>query len=156
MSGYASKSKEIARNDADGTDLRQRSSTLVSQARHTGPALAYDFMRLGTLVALLVAAVGAFSVRAAGGRQRATEMVALEVAGVRLLRSLAIEAVILALPSLPQLAARTDAPLSYSLPGLLILAVALGAVLVVTLATAAAELGRSQQHVPITPGHGAR
>ena len=85
-------------------------------------------MRLGTLVALLVAAVGAFSVRAAGGRQRATEMVALEVAGVRLLRSLAIEAVILALPSLPQLAARTDAPLSYSLPGLLILAVALGAV----------------------------
>ncbi|MGH2852182.1 MAG: FtsX-like permease family protein [Solirubrobacteraceae bacterium] len=133
----------------------QRSSTLISQTEHNGPALAYDFMLLATLVALLVAAVGTFSVLAAGGRQRATEMVALEVTGVRralLARSLAIEAGILALtalfgvaagagtaaialPALPQLAAPTDAPLSYALPALLLLAVAAGAVLVVMVAT---------------------
>ena len=142
-------------------DQVQRSSTLISQARHTGPALAYDFMLLATLVALLVAAVGTFSVLAAGRRQRATEMVALEVTGVRrpiLVRSLAIEAGILALtalfgvaagagsaaialPSLPQLAAPADAPLSYALPVPLILIVALGAVLVVMLATALAARG---------------
>jgi hypothetical protein len=139
----------------------QRSSTLTSQAQHTGPALAYDFMLLATLVALLVAAVGTFSVLAAGGRGRATEMVALEVAGVRrpiLARSLAIEAGILALtalfgvaagagsaaialPSLPQLAAPTDAPLSFALPVSLLLAAAAAAVLVVTLATALATRG---------------
>jgi hypothetical protein len=142
-------------------DQVQRSSTLISQAQHTGPALAYDFMLLATLVALLVAVVGTFSVLAAGGRQRATEMVALEVTGVRrsiLARSLAIEAAILALtalfgvaagvlsaaivlPSLPQLAAPTDTPLSYALPVPLILLVALGAVLVVVLATALAARG---------------
>ena len=142
-------------------DQVQRSSTLISQAGHTGPAFAYDFMLLATLVALLVAAVGTFSVLAAGGRERATEMVALEVTGVRrpiLVRSLAIEAVVLALtalfgvaagafsaaialPSLPQLAAPTDAPLSYALPVPLILQVALGAVLVVLLATALAARG---------------
>jgi ABC-type antimicrobial peptide transport system permease subunit len=139
----------------------QRSSTLISQARHTGPALAYDFMLLATIVALLVAAVGTFSVHAAGGRQRATEMVALEVTGVRrpiLARSLTIEAGILALtalfgvaagagsaaialPSLPQLAAPTEAPLAYALPVAVILAVALGAVLVVMAATALAARG---------------
>ena len=139
----------------------QRASTLISQAGHTGPALAYDFMLLATLLALLVAAVGTFSVLAAGGRQRATEMMALQVAGVRrslLARSLAIEAAILALtalfgvaagagtaaialPSLPQLAAPSDTPLSYALPVGLILAVALGAVLVVMVATALAARG---------------
>jgi hypothetical protein len=142
-------------------DQVQRSSTLVSQVRHTGPALAYDFMLLATLVALLVAAVGTFSALAAGGRRRATEMVALEVTGVRrpiLARSLAIEGGILALtalfgvaagvvsaaiivPSLPQLAVPTDAPLSYALPVPLILSVALGTVLVVVLATAVAARG---------------
>jgi putative ABC transport system permease protein len=142
-------------------DRVQRSSTLIGQARHTGPALAYDFMLLATIVALLVAAVGTFSVHAAGGRQRATEMVALEVTGVRrpiLARSLAIEAGILALtalfgvaagaasaaialPSLPQLATPTEAPLSYALPVAVILAVALGAVLVVLAATALAARG---------------
>ncbi len=142
-------------------DQVQRSSTLISEAEHTGPALAYDFMLLATLVALLVAAVGQFGALAAGGRQRATEMVALEVTGVRrpiLARSLGIEAGILALtalfgvpagagiaaivlPSLPQLAAATGAPLSYALPVFLILAVALGAVLVVMVASALAARG---------------
>jgi hypothetical protein len=153
----------VSRLRKAGLDISQvqRSSTLISEARHTGPALAYDFMLLATLVALLVAAVGTFSVLAAGGRQRATEMVALEVTGVRrsiLARSLAIEAAILALtalfgvaagvlsaaivlPSLPQLAAPTDTPLSYALPVPLILLVALGAVLVVVLATAVAARG---------------
>jgi hypothetical protein len=153
----------VSRLRRAGLDIAQvqRSSTLISEARHTGPALAYDFMLLATLVALLVAAVGTFSVLAAGGRQRATEMVALEVTGVRrgsLARSLAIEAAILALtalfgvaagaisaaivlPSLPQLAGATDAPLSYALPVPLILLVALGAVLVVVLATAVAARG---------------
>ena len=46
-------------------------------------------MLLATLVALLVAAVGTFSVLGAGSRQRATEMMALEVAGVRHAVSLA-------------------------------------------------------------------
>jgi hypothetical protein len=139
----------------------QRSSVLIHRAAHTGPALAYDFMLLATLVALLVAAVGTFGVLGAGRRQRATEMMALEVAGVRrplLARSLAIEAAILALtalfgvaagagtaaialPSLPQLAAPTDTPLSFALPVWLILAVALGAVLVVMVATALAARG---------------
>jgi hypothetical protein len=88
-------------------------------------------------------------------------MTALEVTGVRrsiLARSLAIEAAILALtalfgviagagtaaialPSLPQLAAPTDTPLSYALPVWPILAVALGAVLVVMVATAVAARG---------------
>jgi putative ABC transport system permease protein len=142
-------------------DQVQRSSTLISRARQNGPALAYAFMLLATLVALLVAAVGTFSVLAAGGRQSATEMVALEVTGVprpMLARSLAIEAGILALtalfgvaagagtaaivlPSLPQLAAPTDAPLSYALPALLLVAVAAGAVLVVMVATALAARG---------------
>ncbi len=142
-------------------DRVQRSSTLISRARQSGPALAYDFMLLATLVALLVAAFGTFSMLAAGGRQSATEMVALEVTGVRrpiLARSLAIEGGILALtalfgvaagagtaaialPSLPQLAAPTDAPLSYALPVALLLAVAAGAVLVVMVATALAARG---------------
>ena len=97
----------------------ERSSTLISQAEHTGPALAYDFMLLATLVALLVAAVGTFSVLAAGGRQRATEMVALEVTGVRrgiLARSLAIEAGILALTALFGVAAGAAAPPSSCRP----------------------------------------
>ena len=153
----------VARLRAAGlqVDHVERSSTLISQARHTGPALAYDFMLLATLVALLVAAVGTFSVLAAGGRGRATELVALEVAGVRraiLARSLAIEAGILALtalfgvvagagsaaialPSLPQLAAPSEAPLSYALPAGLLLAAAASAVLVVVLATALATRG---------------
>jgi putative ABC transport system permease protein len=142
-------------------DQVQRSSTLISEAQHTGPSLAYDFMLLATLVALLVAALGTFSMLTAGGRQRATEMVALEVTGVPraiLARSLAIEGGILALtalfgvaagagtaaialPSLPQLAAPTDAPLSYALPVSLILAVALGTVLVVMVAIALAARG---------------
>jgi putative ABC transport system permease protein len=142
-------------------DRVQRSSTLVSEAQHTGPSLAYDFMLLATLVALLVAALGTFSMLAAGGRQRATEMVALEVTGVPraiLARSLAIEGGILALtalfgvaagagsaaialPALPQLAAPTDAPLAYALPVSLILAVALGAVLAVMVAIALAARG---------------
>ena len=148
-----------------GRAAHRRCPTLVdarsARPGTTGPALAYDFMLLATLVALLVAAVGTFSVLAAGGRQRATEMMALEVTGVRrsiLARSLAIEAAILALtalfgviagagtaaialPSLPQLAAPTDTPLSYALPVWLILAVALGAVLVVMVATALAARG---------------
>jgi putative ABC transport system permease protein len=153
----------VSRLRAAGLHIEQvqRSSTLVSQAKHTGPALAYDFMLLAMLVALLVAAVGTFSVLAAGGRQRATEMVALEITGVRrsiLARSLAIEAGILALtalfgvaagagsaaialPSLPQLATSTDAPLSYALPVSLLLAAAAGAVLVVMVATALAARG---------------
>jgi hypothetical protein len=45
------------------------------------------------------------------------------------------------LPSLPQLAAPTDTPLAYGLPAALILLVALGAVLVVVLATAGAARG---------------
>ncbi len=153
----------VSRLRAAGLQIEQveRSSTLVSQAEHTGPALAYDFMLLATLLALLVAAVGTFSVLAAGGRQRAAEMIALEVTGVRrgtLARSLSIEAGILALtalfgvaagsfsasivlPSLPQLAAPTDAPLDYALPVGLLLAAAAGAVLVVMLATALAARG---------------
>ena len=161
--GAKAPSKALSRLRAAGLGIErvERSSTLVSQGEHTGPALAYDFMLLATLVALLVAAVGTFSVLAAGGRARATEMTALEVAGIpraTLARSLAIEAGILALtalfgvaagagsaaialPSLPQLAASTDAPLSYALPGPLLLASAAGAVLVVMLATAVAARG---------------
>jgi hypothetical protein len=153
----------VSRLRAAGMQIEgvERSSTLISRADHTGPALAYDFMLLATLVALLVAAVGTFSVLAAGGRQRATEMVALEVTGVRrgaLARSLAIEAGSLALtalfgvaagagsaaivlPSLPQLAAPSEAPLSYALPVLLLLAAAAGAALVVMVATALAARG---------------
>jgi putative ABC transport system permease protein len=153
----------VSRLRAAGLQIDQveRSSTLVRQGAHTGPALAYDFMLLATIVALLVAAVGTFSVLAAGGRGRATEMVALEVTGVRrgiLARSLAIEAGILALtalfgvaagavsaaialPSLPQLASASDAPLSYALPVPLLLAAAAGAVLVVIFSTALAARG---------------
>jgi putative ABC transport system permease protein len=139
----------------------QRASSVIRAGRHTGPALAYDFMLLATLVALLVAAVGTFSVLAAGTRQRATELTSLEVSGVPrplLRRSLAYEAAILAftalfgaaagavgaaiaIPSLPQLGTASHAPLSYGLPVLLILTVALVAVIVVLGATAIAARG---------------
>jgi putative ABC transport system permease protein len=142
-------------------DSVQRAAAIISQGRHTGPAQGYDFMLLATILALLAAAVSTFGVSAAGTRQRAAELSALEVTGVPrsvLTRSLAFEAAILALtalfgaaagavgaalaiPALPQLGATTDVPLSYGLPMLLILGTALCGVLVVLAATAVAARG---------------
>jgi putative ABC transport system permease protein len=139
----------------------QRTGQVIRQGAHSGPALAYTFLLLATIVALLAAAVSTFGVLAAGSRQRATELISLEVAGVPrrlLVRSLALEAAILstttlfgvgagalgaaiAIPSLPQLGSATFAPLSDSLPVLLVLAVALAGVLVVLAATALAARG---------------
>ncbi len=74
--GPGAPANAVSRLRAAGLHIEgvERSSTLTHQAEHTGPALAYDFMLLATLVALLVAAVGTFSVLAAGGRGRAAEM----------------------------------------------------------------------------------
>ena len=81
-------------------NARRRSSARPSTAARLWPTTSCCWPRSSHL---LVAAVGTFSVLAAGSRQRATEMVALEVTGVRrttLARSLAIEGGILALTAL--------------------------------------------------------
>jgi putative ABC transport system permease protein len=149
----------LARLQAAGlrVDSVQRASALFRQLERSGPALADDFLLLATVAALLVAAASTLGALGATTRQRATELTALEVAGVSrrvLARSLAVEsgilagtalfgagagvlAALMAIPSLPELATPSVIPLQYGLPGILIAAVSasvIGAVLAASIA----------------------
>lgn len=139
----------------------QRASSVLTEMQHTGPALADDFLLVATLAALLAAAAGTLGVLGATVRERATELVSLEVAGVPrrvLIRSLAVESVILAatalcgagagilaavlaVPSLPELAAIPLIPLRYALPAGAIAEVSAVVVIVIVIASVGATLG---------------
>jgi putative ABC transport system permease protein len=134
----------------------QRSSAVFATLQHSGPALADDFLLAATLAALLIAIASTLATLGATTRERATELSSLEVAGIRrpvLLRSLGLESAILlgtalcgavvgsvaaalAIPSLPELATGSFAPLSYSLPVPVI-----GAVTLITVAAVALAAG---------------
>jgi hypothetical protein len=127
------------------------------RCKRSGPALADDFLLLATIAAPLVAAASTRGARAPTTRERATELVSLEVAGVPrpvLVRSLGIESAILlltalcgvgvgalaavmAVPSLPELTSASFAPLRYGLPGGVIAAVFVAVVAAVSLAAGA-------------------
>jgi putative ABC transport system permease protein len=114
----------------------QRSSTEFAALQRSAPALADDFLLVATVAALLAAAASTLGALGATTRQRATELMSLEVAGVprrALVRSLGIETGILLLtalsgavvgtvaaaiasPSLPELSATTFAPVHHDLP----------------------------------------
>ncbi len=146
-------------------DSVQQASTVFAQMQHSGPALADDFLLLAAIAALVAAAVSTLGALGATTRQRATELTALEVGGIRrpvLARSLAVEsavlavtalfgalagvvAAIMAIPSLPELAAPSIVPLQYALPGGLVVAVSaivLAAILLATAAVASVVLHR--------------
>jgi putative ABC transport system permease protein len=134
-----------------------RASAVFQRLERSGPALADDFMLVATIIALLAAAASTLGAVGATTRQRATELTALEVGGVRrrvLARSLAFESVILAatavfgtiagivaavmaVPSLPELAGPSLVPLHYGLPGVLLALVTVAVILTVLVATGA-------------------
>ncbi|MGH2871447.1 MAG: FtsX-like permease family protein, partial [Solirubrobacteraceae bacterium] len=134
----------------------QRSSTVLARLQRSAPALADDFLFVATIAALLIAAASTLGALGAITRERATELASLELAGVprrALVRSLALEswililtslcgavagavAAALAVPSLPELASASLAPLQYGLPAGAIGAVTLGVVGAVALASA--------------------
>ncbi|MGH2914689.1 MAG: ABC transporter permease [Solirubrobacteraceae bacterium] len=135
----------------------QLSSAVFSRLQRSGPALADDFLLIAAIAALLIAAASTLGALGATTRQRATELASLEVAGVprpALIRSLGVEALILmiaalagagagalaaamAVPSLPELAAATLAPLQYALPWAVIGAVTLAVIATVAFAAGA-------------------
>ncbi len=114
----------------------QRSSTVFTTLQRSAPALADDFLLVATVAALLVAAASTLGALGATTRQRATELMSLEVTGVSrpaLVRSLAIETGVLLItalsgavvgtvaaavagPSLPELSSATFAPVHHDLP----------------------------------------
>ena len=128
----------LARLRAAGLDpiTVQRASTVLAQMQRTGPALADDFLIVAAIAALLVAAASTLSALGATTRERATELTSLQVAGIphpTLARSLGLEsavllltalsgagagilAAVLAIPSLPERAVSSLAPLRYPLP----------------------------------------
>ena len=141
-------------------DTLQRASTVFAQAERSGPALADDFLLVATAAALLVAAASTLSALGMTTRQRATELTVLEVAGVRrrmLVRALGVETVVLvattlfgaaagviaaimAVPSLPELAAPSVIPLHYGLPAGLVAGVSAAVVAVVVAVSAVMAL----------------
>jgi putative ABC transport system permease protein len=160
--GPAAPSNVLARLRSAGlqVDALQQASTVFAQAERSGPALADDFLLVATAAALLVAAASTLGALGTTTRQRATELTALEVAGVRrrvLVRALGVEtavlvattlfgagagviAAIMAVPSLPELAAPSVIPLHYGLPAGLVAGVSAAVVAVVAAASAAMAL----------------
>jgi putative ABC transport system permease protein len=138
-------------------DVVQTASATFAQLQRSGPALADDFLLLAAIVALLAAAASTLGALGATVRQRATELTALEIVGVRrrtLWRSLALEGGVLAttalfgagagalgaamaIPSLPELTGQPIIPLQYALPPGLITGVSATGVAVILLTTAA-------------------
>jgi putative ABC transport system permease protein len=136
-------------------DSVERASTVFTRLEGSGPALADDFMLVATIIALLAAAASTLGALGATTRQRATELTALEVGGIRrwvLARSLALESVILAatalfgtvagvigaimaVPALPELANPSPIPLHYGLPGMLVAIVTVAVLATVFVAT---------------------
>jgi hypothetical protein len=137
-------------------DAVRRASTVFAEAQGSGPALADDFLLVATAAALLVAAASTLSALGTTIRQRATELTALEVAGVRrrmLIGALGVEtavlvattlfgaaagvvAAIMAVPSLPELSGTSVIPLHYGLPALLVAGVTAAVVCVVVAVSA--------------------
>jgi putative ABC transport system permease protein len=160
--GASAPANALARLQSAGltVDSVNRASTVFRALQRSGPALADDFMLVATIVALLAAAASTLGAVGATARQRATELAALEVSGVRrrvLARSLALESVILALtalfgtaagivaalmaiPSLPELASPSLVPLHYGLPGALVALVTVAVVVTVLVSTGAVAL----------------
>jgi hypothetical protein len=168
--GPGAPSNVLARLAAAGlsVDSVDRAATVFQALERSGPALADDFMLVATIVALLAAAASTLGAVGATTRQRATELTALEVGGIRrrvLARSLALESVILAatalfgtaagivaavmaVPSLPELANPSLVPLHYGLPGVLVTLVSVAVVLTVLVATGAVGLFLIRQISP--------
>jgi putative ABC transport system permease protein len=160
--GPAAPRDSLARLQAEGlrVDSVQTASAAIRQVDRSGPALADDFLLVATIVALVAAAASILGALGATTRQRATELTALEIGGIRrrvLARSLAIESLVLvatalfgigagvlaavmAIPSLPELGSPALIPLQYALPGGLLVVVSAAAVVAVLLATAAVAL----------------
>jgi len=160
--GPAAPRDVLARLQAEGlrVDSVQTASAAIRQVDRSGPALADDFLLVATIVALVAAAASILGALGATTRQRATELTALEIGGIRrrvLARSLAIESLVLvatalfgigagvlaavmAIPSLPELGSPALIPLQYALPGGLLVVVSAAAVVAVLLATAAVAL----------------
>jgi ABC-type antimicrobial peptide transport system permease subunit len=160
--GAAAPPDALARLRAAGlqVDSVQTAAGVLRQMQRSGPALADDFLLVATIVALIAAAASTLAFLGATTRQRATELAALEVNGIRrpvLVRSFAVEsgvlaltalfgagagvlAVVMAVPSLPELAAPPAIPLQYVLPGGLMTAVSAAVVAVVVAASAVVAL----------------
>lgn len=135
----------------------QTASAAFGRLERAGPALADDFLLVATIVSLFAAAASTLATLGANTRQRATELTALEVAGVSrrvLTASLTLESAVLALtalfgaaagvlaalmaiPSIPELATGSAVPLQYELPAGLVAAVSAAVVGVILLAAAA-------------------
>jgi hypothetical protein len=139
-------------------------SAAFQRLQRAGPALADDFLLVATIVALFAAAASTLATLGANARQRATELTALEVAGVPrrvLTGSLTLESAILAatalfgagagvvaalmaIPAVPELGSASIIPLQYGLPAGLVAAVsaAVVGVILVAAGVAAAVLAR--------------
>jgi putative ABC transport system permease protein len=154
--GPAAPADALSRLRAAGlrVDGVQRASAVLHQLQQSAPALADEFLLVATIIALFAAGASTLGTLGANTRQRATELTALEVAGVprrALTGALALEsavmaatalfgagagavAAIIAIPSLPELASPPLIPLRYALPGGLVIAVAASVVAVILLA----------------------
>ena len=129
----------VARLEAQGLRVTatERAATVLSALNRQGPALADDFLLLAAAAAVLLGVAATIAAFGAATRQRATEMVALEAAGIprrSLVMSLLGETLVLvvacvlgaaaglvgvalALHSLPELATAPGGPiLRYGLP----------------------------------------
>jgi putative ABC transport system permease protein len=146
----------------------QRASTVLAQMQRTGPALADDFLLVAAIAALLVAAASTLGALGATTRERATELASLQVAGVpraALARSLAMEsgillvtalcgtgagilAAVLAIPSLPERAVASLAPLRFPVPVGPIAIVAAAVLVAVALAATAVAAVLMQRMSP--------
>lgn len=135
-------------------DAVQTTSSTLAQLQRSAPALADDFLLVAAIAALLTAAASTLGALGATTRERATELVSLEVAGVSrpvLARSLAFEAgilgltalcgaaagviaALLAIPSLPELSATPLIPLHYGLPAGIVAAVSVVVLIVIGVA----------------------
>jgi hypothetical protein len=169
--GPSAPSDAIARLQQAGltVDQVQRASVVFSGLQHSGPALADDFLLLATIAALLAAAASTLGALGATIRQRATELTALEVGGVRRLvlgRALAIEtgvmvltalfgaiagvvAAAMAIPSLPVLASPSLVPLHYGLPVGLLVVVSVAAIMIVVTASAGVSVVLVRRMSPV-------
>jgi hypothetical protein len=147
----------------------ETASAEFQRLQRAGPALADDFLLVATIVALFAAAASTLATLGANARQRATELTALEVAGVPrrvLAGSLTLESAILAatalfgaaagvvaalmaIPAVPELSSASIIPLQYGLPTGLVAAVSASVVAVILVASgvAAAVLARRMSPV---------
>jgi hypothetical protein len=150
-------------------DSVQTAAAAFGRLERAGPALADDFLLVATIVALFAAAASTLATLGANTRQRATELTALEVAGVSrraLTTSLTLESAVLAvtalfgaaagvvaalmaIPSVPELATGSVIPLQYGLPAGLVVAVSGAVVGVILLAAAVGTVVLTRRMSPV-------